>query len=162
MPYKDIEQKRQHDREYYHQHKKQRLKHRQEYYQKNKKRIAEYNRQYNKQNKQKIMEEKMSYYFANRKQIRKQQKERYKKIRELINRIFGDKCVICGDSIKKHLLIHEVHGKKHPPLTSFKVIFSLNRDDFVCLCKRCHKSLHGLKKRNGNIKAFLRLFGLIL
>jgi len=87
--------------------------------------------------------------------LRKYRKKNRDKVNKLKNKIFGNKCKICGKNNK--LVLHEIHGRKHPELKSLKVILSLSPKDFIRLCKFCHEILHRLKERNGNFEKFARL-----
>lgn len=72
-----------------------------------------------------------------REYLKRKDKER----KELIRKILGVKCVICGieKSDKVRVYYHEIHGKKH----STKPYYVLkNINDFVCLCYHCHMSVH--------------------
>lgn len=73
-------------------------------------------------------------------------KANYQRLRSVslnkeINRILGQKCIICGQTRGK-LCCHEIHGKRH----TCSPRYILNHPkDFVRVCHRCHTALHFLK-----------------
>jgi len=57
--------------------------------------------------------------------------------------VFGkSKCIICKRD-DKTIVLHEIHGKKHPITETYYI---QHKTDFVWLCLRCHKALGFLSK----------------
>lgn len=91
------------------------------------------------------------------------QKERRREEIETIHRLreqlFGSKCRICGS---KRKVVHKKDGKRHGSelLWTVKGLESLNPDDWVSLCRPCHRAVHSLMKVGSlewdRISVFLR------
>lgn len=69
-----------------------------------------------------------------------------KKIVDLRERLFGTKCKICGVSKEdeKTIAIHRKDGALHDysELWRIKFLKSLNPEEWVALCVRCHRGVH--------------------
>ena len=66
-------------------------------------------------------------------------------VEELRKTIFGDKCYFCGDNYEdRRLVIHRKDGEPHQSslLWSEVRLKSLNPDDWVALCLKCHRYVH--------------------
>ncbi len=81
---------------------------------------------------------------------RQTQRERRKEIKSERDRIFGTKCYACGVESKprKSHHLHRKDGMEHDRhlFRSLKRIRSLNPDEWVLLCPRCHLGVHMLMK----------------
>lgn len=75
-----------------------------------------------------------------------------KKKKELINKILGDRCLICG--YNNRLTRHQINGKKHKlfsemSIKELKKYIEINYIYFVSLCFKCHKHVHWCMKYLG-------------
>lgn len=76
----------------------------------------------------------------NRKWVRKQYKLR--------DKIFGNKCVICGS--KRSLVLHEINGEPHKEDGYALVNKAIkNPEQWRRLCYSCHKGVHWIMKYFG-------------
>ncbi len=97
--------------------------------------------------------------------IKEHGKKTRKKIRNLRNSLFGTKCKICGISKedKKTIAIHKKDGTEHKrdALWRIKFLKSLNPEEWVALCIRCHRGVHWmmneLDKTWNNVEFRLRM-----
>ena len=66
-------------------------------------------------------------------------------IRELRNNLFGTECAICE---KPRKFIHKKDGEPHPSeiLWRTQFLLTLNPDDWVALCRSCHRITHSLMR----------------
>jgi 5-methylcytosine-specific restriction endonuclease McrA len=56
------------------------------------------------------------------------------------NEIFPLECFFCGDTVERHLEMHEIHNRRHAGSgTEAKKYYLSHRNDFVRLCRRCHR-----------------------
>jgi hypothetical protein len=104
---------------------------------------------------------KYKQYFKDRYQKRKLEYQldslNYaKKKKDEINKLFGTKCNFCRREPKnRDYQLHEIYYKKHLYLPSY---YLNNKDDFICLCYRCHKGIHFCyEKLSINNDEFLKL-----
>ena len=76
-----------------------------------------------------------------------------KKYREECEKLIGDKCIICESS---DVDFHEIHGKKHICSPCW---IRHHSEDFIPLCGKHHKTLHGLieAEKSGVLKKILEL-----
>ncbi len=58
-------------------------------------------------------------------------------------KLFGTTCVLCNKNPVKRVQIHEIHGKRHPRRLKYYLEY---KEDFVCLCYRCHRMVHRMMK----------------
>jgi hypothetical protein len=67
------------------------------------------------------------------------------KVIALRGHLFGEKCIICGDSKE---IIHRRDGKKHGnrALWSLKALRAIDPGDWIALCKACHLNVHALMR----------------
>ena len=73
--------------------------------------------------------------YKERNRINRKKKET--EIREILYRLIGRKCAVCGTEQCVHF--HEIHGKEH----QFTFQYYLdNAKDFITLCYPCHKTIH--------------------
>jgi hypothetical protein len=116
------------------------------------KKKAKYNREYQRKYRPKYrtkpeVQAKMREYQRNRN--KKQNQER----RRIQESTLGKHCALCdsvpndkvdkGGRLQHYLEYHEIYGKKHPLTLKY---FLEHKDDFVPLCKLCHKVVHHLMK----------------
>jgi predicted HNH restriction endonuclease len=81
--------------------------------------------------------------LASRKYAQEKQKRLLSQRKSELAEVLGNFCVLCGS--KNHIHYHEIHGNSHysHTLTRKEVNYRLkHKDDFVCLCRRCHLNLH--------------------
>ncbi len=76
---------------------------------------------------------------------RERRREEIETIHRLREQLFGSKCGICGSKKKA---IHKKDGKRHSQklLWTVKGLESLDPDDWVALCRPCHRAVHALMK----------------
>lgn len=103
---------------------------------KNKKHISDYNKQYYQKN-----------VKNNREEWNKYQREYYRKRKARLQKIIGEKCILCGST--NNIVFHEIHGRQHWEVNyirNFKYILS-HKEDFVSMCRTCHSTLHNFARR---------------
>jgi DNA-binding XRE family transcriptional regulator len=68
-------------------------------------------------------------------------KESIKKVRK---RLFGAECDVCSESENRRIIIHRKDGRPHQNslLWSRGNLESLNPDEWVALCQKCHRYVH--------------------
>ena len=76
-------------------------------------------------------------------------KKRKEKMRKLAEKLIGRDCFLCGFNRdrKKLIVYHEIHGNNHYASLNYAV---KHPEDFVALCRACHRSVH----------QFMKVFGL--
>ena len=107
-------------------------------------RKKDYGKDYYQKNKEKWYARRLSGY----------ERKRYWKIRKKIIAILGNKCIICEKSNPERIIIyHEIYGKPHES----NPLYTLNHiEDFVPMCKFCHKVLHVFLKNREKFIQLLR------
>lgn len=109
-----------------------------EWREKNKEKRRKYEREYYHKKRKEYMKK---WRLEHKDYMRKYVKEHRKKLREKIIEVLGKTCVICGKIPKSNYGInyHEIHGKPH----QYNLQYILkHKEDFICLCKNCHCTLH--------------------
>lgn len=81
-------------------------------------------------------------------------KKRYVKARKLI----GDTCIICGS--KDKIKFHEIYGKSHYGYETSCYILN-HKEDFIPLCRDCHRAIHQLAGKQIKLKKLLELLRLL-
>lgn len=130
-------------------------------YRKNKKKIQKRQKKWYDENREEILKRREDRRGKNREQYRQYGRDYYhrhkeeikaeyqRKRQELLN-LIGNSCVVCGS--KEKLVIHEIHGKKHPMSCGRTNIYfnyvKLHVSDFATLCRRCHREIHYLATKN--------------
>lgn len=133
MPYKDKEQQKVHDRQYYQENKEKRKIYAREYYQKNK---------------GKVLVHKKQYYSKTKKQIIAYARLYRQKRRKKALKLFGNCCYFCGQKNYKHRLeFHNKNGNLHPDDPNNLIL--KNPEEWVLLCQACHRGIHFCKKHLG-------------
>jgi len=127
-----------------------------EQYQKYRDKILRQKKEYWKKNKDELKFRKREDYRKNRDKYLLQKKIYREKVENEKDKIFGNKCKICG-SIKKRMLLHEIHGEKHSIINSIKKLQSINFEDYIRLCQACHVSLHRFMIKNIDLKMVVDL-----
>jgi len=83
----------------------------------------------------------------------KKHKEARQKTRKFLFSKLGNQCIICGKpNTKFNIIFHEIHCKKHGFLVLKRI--KTQWQNFVPMCKNCHKILHHFIKHR---KKFERL-----
>ncbi len=85
---------------------------------------------------------------CDRRVAREHRKREWDKRRDIIDKLLGKRCVVCGSEDKKRLRCHEVYGRPHKKLldTSVdEVEENCKRGRFARVCARCHGKAHALK-----------------
>jgi hypothetical protein len=59
--------------------------------------------------------------------------------KEKLLKVFGRKCVLCGEEREKKIIFHQIKGQKHP--RSYKYVIE-NIEDFTYICYSCHGHIH--------------------
>ena len=142
MSYKNIEDRRQRDREYYQRHKEQ-------IRQKNKEHYAKTKEQYHQQ--------RAKFRAENRELLAQRERESYARLRAMILEAYGKKCACCGETEPLFLELdhRDNDGAQHRRLIGFgsKQIYvevkrqGFPKDKYQLLCANCNQG----KKRNGGI-----------
>lgn len=110
------------------------------------------NRRFYRKNREKMLAKRREYYYKNKEKARKYGREYSKKLKKELVKLLGSKCIVC--SSQKLVCFHEIHGKKHPLNYSY---VKNHIEDFVCLCYRCHKTVHQIANNIEKIEKYLRL-----
>jgi len=132
-----------------------------------KKKRREYHKEYRRKHPEKIREIEKRYKENHREEYKRRQRKyegerrrkypekailsalkQNQKMREKINMILGKKCIICNfesEEGQKNLICHEIYGREHER----GYYYILNHiDDFVRICKFCHRAIHIVAKIN--------------
>jgi len=85
-------------------------------------------------------------------------------LKRVTDEIFPVECFICGDTEERHLEMHEINNRHHPGSgTEAKKYYISHKDDFVRLCRRCHRWVGWLRRQFNktwkDIVTFLQLEG---
>jgi hypothetical protein len=105
-----------------------------------------------------------AYYHRHKVELKEKQREWYRRtFQELdnqMNKVFGKLCIICGKS--ENLEVHEIHGEEHKHSGSIwmRKFYLKHPEDFVRVCKPCHRTVHYLGSLTP--KERHRLFELLL
>jgi nitrate/TMAO reductase-like tetraheme cytochrome c subunit len=111
-----------------------------------------------KKNPEKYRDYKRDYRAKNKKKLSEKRRERRKKRWQKLKELIGDSCKICKN--KKQIRFHEIHGKDHDKYDTIAYILR-HKEDFVSLCRDCHRALHHLSKKEMNIEELLRFLVLL-
>lgn len=109
-------------------------------------------------NKQKVKDYKKDYRKRKKEHLNEYAKKLRKRKRKEIMKQIGDKCIVCGSSQK--IRFHEIHGKEHHDYSRYGYVLS-HIEDFVPMCRDCHRALHQLGEKV-DIGEFLRLRSILL
>lgn len=79
--------------------------------------------------------------------IVKNERKHRLELRQKVIDLLGKSCILCGSEYK--IDYHEIHGKKHSRWNKY---FIEHKEDFIPLCRICHRSLHKLaQSKNSNL-----------
>jgi hypothetical protein len=93
-----------------------------------------------------------SYWKYRTKNLIREANKRYKTKQKVIE-LLGDSCKVCGS--KKDVQYHNIKLTKHPTNSSYIL---KHVEDFVCLCRICHRTKHGLLTlSDSQINALIKL-----
>lgn len=102
------------------------------------------------------------YSRKNREKLRQKEREKKEKLWVGIKKEFKMECTLCNaiDRDMRYICFHEIHGRKHPKGGISKLRYILeHKQDFTCLCFRCHRAIHILAR--GKPKKAIKLVELI-
>jgi hypothetical protein len=135
MPYKNIEDRKLHDKEYYRRNRLRKLAYEREYEHSEKRRQSK-----------KIWLEKNKDIINMKHRIWRHNIQL--KFRKKVISALGNKCMICGNSDFRVLIIHHIHGGGNAEREKLGVDYRYYKDalnhleDFQLLCANCHTILH--------------------
>lgn len=154
MAYKDMEKKREYEREYYQKDKERKATYGKKYREENPEKIAARHKRWGEKNKERVQAYRKECREKNREKLKKDSKEYYQKnkkkwqayggehqrvCRQKVLDLFGNICFFCG-ACPKRLSFHEKFGKKHSSPSSYLVL--KNPDDWALVCYGHHKGVH--------------------
>lgn len=71
---------------------------------------------------------------------------KYNKLKkDIIDNLFGKTCFFCGDKVK---IIHRKDGMPHKKINAMSIneLNNINKDDYVRVCRLCHRGIHWTMK----------------
>jgi len=76
-------------------------------------------------------------------------KKYYNHKREILQRKFGSKCFFCENDVVR--IIHRKDGKPHKKFEQMTImeLEKLDENEYVCVCGICHKGIHWVMKYIG-------------
>jgi len=110
--------------------------------QENPEKVRAYKKSYRLTHLVKEREQRRKYRLKHPEKVQKWNGKRHRRIREALDAHFSKVCFFCG--IHHSIDLHEIHGRKHPTIDTWKgVQYILKHDeDFIPLCKFCHRGIH--------------------
>ena len=124
------------------------------------KRGTEVRRKHRKNNRQMYRDESRKLYHEDLKHYQEYARDYKNKKIEEIRKIIGKTCIVCGSPNVTDY--HETHGKKHKTGASGIKYLREHLNDFVPLCRDCHKTIHRLAKLSKlQVEEILKLMALI-
>jgi predicted HNH restriction endonuclease len=131
---------------------KRRLEYQKEYYRNHKESLNERNRQYYQQNRELILMQQRKYHENHKVYRNEKNREWKRKLRERLANEIGSKCCICGN-IPKIPIYHETNLKAHSQSNPKHILE--NKEDFISMCRNCHRTLHCFIKHRKEFEKLL-------